>query len=123
MPKHEWWVFENQIEAECARAVSDLLEYEAREESNCESGTNESMIQDIDVNEAIWIDDKVLMSTEIAQDSLINTLVKLDTQEFNNIFYVNMFDDFLSGNEALVINESLISNGKDTELIYHSTFN
>jgi len=100
-----------------------LLEYEAREETNCESGINESMIQDIDVKEATWIDDTVLMSTEIAQDSLINNLVKLDTQEFNNIFYVNMFDDFLSGNEALVFNETLISNGEDTELIYHSTFN
>ncbi len=79
-------MFENQIEAECARAVSDLLEYEAREETNCESGINESMIQDIDVKEATWIDDTVLMSTEIAQDSLINNLVKLDTQEYNNIF-------------------------------------
>jgi hypothetical protein len=69
------------------------------------------MFQDIDVNEAIWIDDTVLMSTEIAQDSLI--LVKLDTQEFNKIFYVNIFDDFLGGNEALVINETLISNGED----------
>ena len=57
--------YENQIEAECARAVSDLLEYEAREESNCESGTNETMFQDIDVNEAIWIDDTVTLKNLI----------------------------------------------------------
>jgi len=34
-----------------------------------------------------------------------------------------MFDDFLSAKKSLMINETLISNGEDIELIYHSTFN
>ncbi len=63
------------------------------------------------------------MYTKIAQGSLINNLVKLDSQEHNNIFYVNMFDDFFSKKKTIIINETLIVNGEDIELIYHSTFN